>query len=142
MSRSKLLLDLVRAGARGDRTLFLRSLEAVVEDERAKQHHVLAECLAAYLQPGARAAMTSDAQPSRRMLRALEIDPATLEVGRTEKSIAIELVDQYPEDVELWVAVERHHQVVESLPCGRIRYEFEDGSAILRERVRKCAPVP
>ena len=52
MARSALLLDLVRAGARGDRTLFQKSLEAIVSDERAKQHHVLADRLAAHLQIG------------------------------------------------------------------------------------------
>lgn len=55
MARSGLLLDLVRAGARGDRALFRKSLEALVTEERAKQHHVLADRLAAHLQPdGAR----------------------------------------------------------------------------------------
>ena len=52
MARSALLLDLVRAGARGDRALFQKSLEAIVSDERAKQHHVLADRLAAHLQIG------------------------------------------------------------------------------------------
>ena len=52
MARSGLLLDLVRAGARGDRALFRKSLEALVTEERAKQHHVLADRLAAHLQPG------------------------------------------------------------------------------------------
>ena len=47
MARSGLLLDLVRAGARGDRALFRKSLEALVAEERAKQHHVLADRLAA-----------------------------------------------------------------------------------------------
>ena len=50
MARSGLLLDLVRAGARGDRALFRKSLEALVTEERAKQHHVLADRLAAHLQ--------------------------------------------------------------------------------------------
>ena len=49
MARSGLLLDLVRAGARGDRALFRKSLEALVTEERAKQHHVLADRLAAHL---------------------------------------------------------------------------------------------
>ena len=52
MPRSALLLDLVRAGARGDRALFQKSLEAIVSAERAKQHHVLADRLAAHLQIG------------------------------------------------------------------------------------------
>ena len=50
MARSALLLDLVRAGARGDRVLFQKSLEAIVSEERAKQHHVLADRLAGHLQ--------------------------------------------------------------------------------------------
>ena len=57
MARSSLLLDLVRAGARGDQALFRKSLEALVTEERAKQHHVLADRLAAHLNAeGARSA--------------------------------------------------------------------------------------
>ena len=52
MARADLLLDLVRAGARGDRSLFRKSLEALVTEERAKQHHVLADRLAAHLNAG------------------------------------------------------------------------------------------
>lgn len=47
--RSDLLLGLVRAGSRGDQTLFRRSLEAIVAEERAKQHHVLAGRLEEFL---------------------------------------------------------------------------------------------
>jgi AAA+ superfamily predicted ATPase len=52
MARSDLLLDLVRAGARGDQSVFRKALEALVAEERAKQHHVLADRLAAHLQNG------------------------------------------------------------------------------------------
>lgn len=45
MARSDLLLSLVKAGARGDQTLFRRSLEALVAEERAKHHGVLADRL-------------------------------------------------------------------------------------------------
>lgn len=51
MARSDLLLSLVKAGARGDHTLFRRSLEALVAEERAKHHGVLADRLAEYLRP-------------------------------------------------------------------------------------------
>ena len=50
MARADLLLDLVRAGARGDQALFQKALEALVAEERAKQHHILADRLAAHLQ--------------------------------------------------------------------------------------------
>ena len=57
MARAGVLLDLVRAGARGDHVLFRKSLEALITEERAKQHYVLADRLAAHLQPdGARQA--------------------------------------------------------------------------------------
>ena len=42
MARADLLLELVRAGARGEQPLFLKALEALIAEERAKQHHILA----------------------------------------------------------------------------------------------------
>ncbi|MCJ7495837.1 MAG: ATP-binding protein, partial [Deltaproteobacteria bacterium] len=50
MARADLLLNLVRSGARGDQALFRKALEALVAEERAKQHHVLADRLASHLQ--------------------------------------------------------------------------------------------
>jgi ATP-dependent Zn protease len=49
MARADLLLDVVKAGAEGNQELFRRSLEALVTEERAKQHHILADHLAQYL---------------------------------------------------------------------------------------------
>ena len=63
MARADLLLDLVRAGTRGDQPLFRKSLEALVAEERAKQHHVLADRLAAYLK--------ADNRPNGSILRSL-----------------------------------------------------------------------
>ena len=45
MARSDLLINLIEAGTRGDAVLFRRTAEALVAEERAKQHHVLAEQL-------------------------------------------------------------------------------------------------
>ncbi len=45
MARADLLVSLVRAGSRGDQQLFRRTVEALVAEERAKNHHVLAEQL-------------------------------------------------------------------------------------------------
>ncbi|AEG16671.1 AAA ATPase central domain protein [Desulfofundulus kuznetsovii DSM 6115] len=45
MARSDLLLSLVRAGAMGDQILFRKTVEAMAAEERAKQHHVLADRL-------------------------------------------------------------------------------------------------
>ena len=49
MARADLLLELVRAGARGDHPLFRKTLEALIAEERAKQHNILADRLASYL---------------------------------------------------------------------------------------------
>lgn len=49
MARADLLLELVRAGTVGDHALFRKSLEALVAEERGKQHHVLADRLASHL---------------------------------------------------------------------------------------------
>lgn len=45
MARSDLLISLVRAGAAGDRETLRSTAEALVADERAKKHHVLADRL-------------------------------------------------------------------------------------------------
>jgi hypothetical protein len=50
MARADLLIDIVRAGAEGNHELFRRALEALITEERSKQHHVLADRLAAHLQ--------------------------------------------------------------------------------------------
>jgi AAA+ superfamily predicted ATPase len=43
------LVNLVRASSQGDQKLFRRTLEALIAEERAKQHHVVAERLSEYL---------------------------------------------------------------------------------------------
>jgi SpoVK/Ycf46/Vps4 family AAA+-type ATPase len=45
MARSDLLVSLVRAGAAGDREMVKSAAEALMADERAKKHHVLADRL-------------------------------------------------------------------------------------------------
>ncbi|BAM03896.1 AAA family ATPase [Phycisphaera mikurensis] len=45
MARSDLLLSLVKAGTTGNRPAFARAVEALIADERAKRHVVLAERL-------------------------------------------------------------------------------------------------
>ena len=48
MARSDLLINLVKASSRGDKSLFLKTLEAIIADERQKHHHVLADRLTEY----------------------------------------------------------------------------------------------
>ncbi len=46
MARADLLIGLVRAGAQGDKPTFTRTVEAIIAEERARQHNVLADRLA------------------------------------------------------------------------------------------------
>lgn len=50
MARADLLLNLIRAGARGDQAQFQKTVEAMAADERAKKHGILADRLIAQLQ--------------------------------------------------------------------------------------------
>ncbi len=49
MARSDLILSLVRAATQGNAGLLRQTVEALIAEERAKQHHVLADRLAASL---------------------------------------------------------------------------------------------
>lgn len=46
MARADLLVDIVKAGSEGNQELFRKSLEALIAEERSKQHHILADRLA------------------------------------------------------------------------------------------------
>jgi len=46
MARSDLLISLVKAGTAGDRALFRKTVEALIAEERAKKHDMLADRLA------------------------------------------------------------------------------------------------
>jgi SpoVK/Ycf46/Vps4 family AAA+-type ATPase len=54
MPRSDLVINLVKAGATNDQTLLRTTVEALVAEERAKQHHQLAERLVENLQASQR----------------------------------------------------------------------------------------
>ena len=51
MARSDLLVSLVKAGAAGDKRTFQSAAEAIIAEERAKRHDVLAERLVKAIQP-------------------------------------------------------------------------------------------
>ena len=49
MARADLILNLIRAGTRGDQAQFQKTVEALAADERAKNHTILADRLVAQL---------------------------------------------------------------------------------------------
>jgi SpoVK/Ycf46/Vps4 family AAA+-type ATPase len=71
MARSDLLINLVKAGVSGDTGMFRRTVDAIVAEERAKQHNVVADQLE-------RVARTGNANEMPSMTRhALENGPRT-----------------------------------------------------------------
>jgi len=99
MPRSDLLLSLVRAGSKGDQPNFRRSLEAIVAEERGRQHHVVANQLAVFLEPG-RAATDSTTRPISATPGDLldEVEPgrrlADLVLPESVRQICSELVEE------------------------------------------------
>lgn len=79
MARADLILNLVRAGARGDQTQFQKTVEALAADERAKNHGILADRLLGLLQQNGNGRPTTVApMPSRPIIGPLvaEVIPA------------------------------------------------------------------
>ena len=70
MARADLILNLVRAGARGDHAQFQKTVEALAADERAKNHGVLADRLLAQFQLDNNGRSRPLAPPSARPLSA------------------------------------------------------------------------
>lgn len=68
MARADLILNLVRAGARGDQAQFQKTVAALAADERAKNHGVLADRLLAQLQLDNNGRYRPPAPPSVRPL--------------------------------------------------------------------------
>lgn len=91
MARADLLLDIVRAGAEGDTELFRKALEALVAEERSKQHGVLADRLAAYLK------RNGYGQPPSRAQSIVTEDRSTFASLRPKRSIGDLIL---PETVE------------------------------------------
>ena len=82
MARSDLLLDLVRSGAEGDNELFRKTLEALIAEERGKQHHALADRLASSL--------PKSESPTRRLVAAsvTSADRSGYSEVRAQRSLA------------------------------------------------------
>ena len=110
MARADLLLDLVEAERRGDRDRFRVLVESVIAEERANQHHLLADRLSEMLTTAGTSAQISGRDDHgssvqdlvreiipRRRLSDLQLDPVVLRVVTelTEEQKRSELLRSY-----------------------------------------------
>src|ERR1700674_4114419 len=98
MARSDLLLNLVRAGTTGNQPLFKQTLEALVAEERANKHTVLAESLAKYLQEFMKSQPTNGQVDQRLSTYLLETIPkrtlGDLILSEAVRSLCTQLVEE------------------------------------------------
>lgn len=126
MSRADLIVNLVKAGSEGDQQLFRTTVEAMAAEERAKQHHQLADRLVQNLKSATPRGRTAD------VIRAhdgghggllYEIDPirslASMLLNDEIKAACQELIEeQQRRDLLRSYGLEPRHRMLLSGPPG------------------------
>lgn len=87
MANSKILRQLIKAGTSGDSDAFRRASETVIEDQRRKQHHLLANDLEQILYADNTAANSSLTRYLPELPRDKEKGLPLLEIKETNRSI-------------------------------------------------------
>lgn len=135
MARSDLLVSLVRAGASGDRETVRSATEALAADERAKNHHALADRLQRALAtvPVTPPALTSVARDAGRDA-ILELDPRKrlddLLLSLPVRENARQLVEEHVRaDVLRAHGYEPRHRLLLSGPPGNGKTSYAEGIA-------------
>lgn len=100
MARSDLLIDLVEAETRGDKQRFRVLVEAIIAEERAKQHHLVADRLSELITTvGSTNLLTRDSAASRVADLVLETVPSrrldSLQLSPVVQSAVSELIEEH-----------------------------------------------
>jgi len=125
MARADLLLDIVKAGAEGNQELFRKTLEALVAEERGKQHNILADQLAAHLRLNGGLARPPRAQADSSWERTsfAEVRPrrdlASLVLPTVVRQACSELIEEHHRaDLLRSHGLEPRHRILLSGPPG------------------------
>ena len=126
MSRADLIVNLVKAGSEGDQQLFRTTVEAMAAEERAKQHHQLADRLVQNLKsatPRGRTAEVIRAHDGGHGGLLYEIDPvrslASMLLNDDIKAACQELIEeQQRRDLLRSYGLEPRHRMLLSGPPG------------------------
>lgn len=136
MARSDLLISLVRAGAAGDREALRSTTEALVADERAKKHYIVADRLqralsAVPVTPPALTASSPHLNPSNGREAILEVT-ARLQIDDLILSLPVkesgrQLIEEHRRaDVLRASGYEPRHRVLLSGPPGNGKTSFAE----------------
>lgn len=123
MSRSDLVLKLVKAGATGDQGLLKTTVEALAADERAKQHHQLADRLVENLRASARLSEPARLQDAGHGGLVFQVEAArplnSLVLPSGVRSLCLELVEEHQRaDLLRSYSLEPRHRILLQGPPG------------------------